>query len=267
MRSIDYLKRDVPADAFEGTAEYYSRYSIPYPKVLIGDLIKRTGSGGDGKLLDIVSGPGRLTIPLAPFFSCVIANDRDAEMVAVGKSEAEKQGFSNIEWVIGRAEELEIEPNSVDLITIGEALHRLDQSLILDLVKQWLKPGAYIAIPGLYNIWRGNEIWHKKVAEIIDKWTGYHENVYQWEYRDYELFLKDKGFLNCGSHSFEFPNHASIDSIIGYLYSTSRCSKKALGANTEEFETEIKAELMKINKSGMFYENVRCGYDLGRKPF
>jgi len=266
MSSIEYLKPSYPPDAFEGTAVYYSRFRIPYPLVLIEDLINRTSPPQQSTLLDIACGPGRVTIPLAPYFSKVLANDIEPEMVAAGKSEAEKNGISNIVWITGTAEELKMESNSIDLITISEAFHRLDQSLILDLAHSWLKPGGHIALIGMYSIWRGREVWHKRVTEIIEKWTAYPSGNNISEFRDYKLLLSDKGFNNCRDYSFEFPHYCNIESIIGYLYSTSRCSKKVLGDKADEFESDLKAELNKIDENGVFFENVRCGYTLGKKP-
>jgi SAM-dependent methyltransferase len=263
---LEYLKPNYPKDAFEGTADYYLRYRIPYPPALIDNLIENVNLSTSGVLLDLACGPGRLTIPLARSFSKVIAIDIDPGMVAVGKDDAKEQGINNIEWFIGRAEELELEPNSVDLITMGDAFHRLDQSLILDQANRWLKPGANAAIVGMYSIWRGNEEWHKLVSEIIDKWTPLPPVLNISEYRDYGLLLKDKGFTDTGTQSFEFPNHCTIDSIVGYLYSTSRCSKKILGNNASEFEAELRSELIKLNEHGVFSENIKCGYTIGKKP-
>jgi ubiquinone/menaquinone biosynthesis C-methylase UbiE len=219
-----------------------------------------------GTLLDLASGPGRVAIALAPFFSRVIANDLDAGMVAVGKTKSNESKV-NIEWIAGKAEELKIELNSIDLITISDAFHRVDQSLILDLAKSWLKPGAYIVLMGMYTVWQGNEFWSKHIREIINKWTSRLLVNKKLEFLDYLIMLKDKGFTNCSTYSFEFPHYFTVDSIIGYLYSTSICRKKNLGVDAEEFEAEIRSELLKINKNDAFFENVKCGYDIGRKPF
>src|SRR4030095_8624232 len=248
---VQYLKPDFSPDAFEGTADYYSRYRIPYPKVLFKDLVKHITLSPQSRLLDLASGPGRVAIHLAPFFSIVLANDLDMEMSAVGRRDAEKNQVYNIDWLIGRAEELKIEPGSIDLITIGEAFHRLDQSLILDLAQLWLKPGACIAIIGMYSIWQGNEAWHKCVMDIIDKWTPHlfgHINI--TEFQEYSLLLKDNGFIECSSYPYEFPNYCTVDSVIRYLYSTSRCKKKTLGDNCAAFEAELRNKLLKIDKNG-----------------
>ena len=265
MNSVEYLKPNYPKDAFEGTADYYSRFRVPYPHVLIDNLIEQVKPPQNGILLDLACGPGRLTFPLARYFNKVIAVDIDPGMIAVGKDEANKQGINNIEWFTGRAEEVEIELNSVDLMTMGDAFHRLDQSLILDLANKWLKPGGHAAIVGMYAIWRGNEDWHKLVSEIIGKWTPLPPVLNFSEFRDYGLMLIDKGFTDISRESFEVKNQCTIDSIIGYLYSTSRCSKKILGNKASDFEAELRAELFKLNEKGVFSENIKCGYTIGKK--
>lgn len=262
---MEYLKPNYPKDAFEGTADYYSRFRVPYPQVLIDNLIEQVKPPLNGSLIDLGCGPGRLTFPLARYFNKVIAADIDPGMIDVGKYEANKQGINNIEWFTGRAEEVAIELNSVDLVTMGDAFHRLDQSLILDLANKWLKPGGYAAIVGMYAIWRGNEEWHRIVSGIIGKWTPLPPVLNTSEFRDYGLMLEDKGFTNIVNESFEFKNQCTVDSIIGYLYSTSRCSKRILGNNSSDFEAELRAELLKLNELGVFSENIKCGYTIGKK--
>lgn len=265
MSRLEYLKPNYPNDAFEGTAKYYSSFRVPYPQILIDSLIKQVNPPNNGILLDLACGPGRLTLPLARYFKSVIAIDIDPGMIAVGRDEAKKQGFNDIEWFTGKAEEVEIKMNTVDLVAMGDAFHRLDQSLILDLANMWLKPGGYVVIVGMYAIWRGNEDWHKLVSEIIEKWTPLPPVLKISEFRDYGLMLIDKGFTNISRESFDVQNQCTIDSIIGYLYSTSRCSKKILGNNTSDFEAELRAELSKLNGEGVFSENIKCGYTIGKK--
>jgi SAM-dependent methyltransferase len=56
-------------DLYQGTAEYYDRYRLPYPQALIEDLIARTGVCGQGRLLDLACGTGRLP-PARPRPGC-----------------------------------------------------------------------------------------------------------------------------------------------------------------------------------------------------
>jgi SAM-dependent methyltransferase len=263
-----YSKAGYPADAFAGTAGYYARYRVPYPQVLVDDLIKRAEIPPDAKLLDIASGPGRIAIRFAPLFSKVFANDVDSEMITVGKNLAKEYNVNNIEWHLGKAEELNFKSNSIDLITIGEAFHRLDQNLIANLSLQWLNPGGHIAIIGCYSVFSGNESWQNIITEIVSKWTSHDFSgpTSNREPTHYKHVLQDIGFIDCDSYSFFYPYYWTIESIIGCLYSTSVCSKKVLGDKAAGFESDIKAALMKINARGRYFENMQCGYTIGRKP-
>src|SRR5437899_4324455 len=81
MNRVAYVKPDFPVDAFAGTATYYVRYRVPYPAGLLKDLTARTGITGEGRLLDLACGPGRIALALVSSFREVWAIDREAEMV------------------------------------------------------------------------------------------------------------------------------------------------------------------------------------------
>ena len=113
-----------PADAFAGAARYYAQYRVPYPQEMIDDLRMRAGITGRGRLLDLGCGPGRVALPLSPYFSEVWAIDREPEMIEVGREEAGRLGTTNLRWMVGRAEDLMAPPGSFELITAGEAWYR-----------------------------------------------------------------------------------------------------------------------------------------------
>ena len=108
---------------FTGTVEHYARYRPPYPPVLIQHVV---GSAGHhGCLLDVACGPGRLTMSLSAHFDSVVAVDAEQEMIAVAKREA--RGVGVVEWVVGNIEEQRFAEHRFDLMTVGEAFHRVDQ--------------------------------------------------------------------------------------------------------------------------------------------
>jgi SAM-dependent methyltransferase len=219
-----------PVDAFAGTAECYARYRPPYPRALLDDLLTRAGVSGEGRLLDLACGPGRIATPLAASFAEVWAVDLEPEMIAEGRVIAERQGLTNITWVIGKAEDLEAESASFELIVIGEAFHRLDQPLVAAKALTWLGPGCCIATMGCHGIMSGTEPWQRTVAETVCRWT---EGGSGGDPADAKLargpehcerVLRDAGFVDVASYSFVQPHDWTIESYLGYLYSTSFCS-------------------------------------------
>jgi len=274
MDRVEYVKPSFPVDAFAGTAIFYARYRVAYPKALIDDLLKRTGILGDGRLLDLACGPGRIAIPLASSFRDVWAVDLEPEMIEVGQKESKERGVGNIKWMVGKAEDLEAEPASFQLITIGEAFHRMDQQVITKRALRWLAPGCCLVTMGCNNMIGGTEPWQRIVADTVRKWTnpksasagnlsrpksgcGPHHD---------ELVLQDAGFEDVSNYSFIHPQDWTVESIIGNLYSTSFCSKKVLRDKVGAFETDLKDALIAYEPDGRYRENMRCGYTLGRKP-
>ena len=173
MDEARFLKPNFPMDAFATTVEDYVRYRLPYPAALVRDLLARTGATGSGQLLDLACGPGRASLPLAGSFKEIWAIDLEPRMVEAGRRLASERGIANVRWLTGRAEDLEAPPGYFDLITIGEAFHRLDQKLIAEKCLYWLSPGGFLATIGSYTLLGGGAPWQRVIAEVVKKWTGF----------------------------------------------------------------------------------------------
>ncbi len=261
-------------DAFAGAAAAYARYRPPYPKALFGDLITRAVVGPRGGLLDLACGPGRVALDLAASFETVWAIDLEPEMVEVGKREAARRRVRNITWIVGRAEDLAAPSGAFDLITIGEAFHRLDQTLVAQKALGWLKPGGGLATLGSEGMLAGRGAWQATVAQVAHRWMAraFPEGWAvaclgaQMGPGDYERVLRGAGFIDVESRPFEEPREWTFEEIRGYLQSTSVCSKRALGIDFEAFEAELRVALFEHAESPTFHETLSWGYTLGRKP-
>ena len=271
VRTIDF---EMPPKLFAGTAESYARYRVPYPHKLLDDLRHRAGITGEGRLLDLACGPGRVTVPLATYFSEVWAVDQEPEMTEVGRMQANRQGLSNIHWLVGRAEEVEAAPGSFELITIGEAFHRLDQRLIAERATAWLAPGRCLATLGCFSLMQGREPWHDILRAVGWQWMD-HDSTTQptstppspqprGADQDREV-LTAVGFEYVGAYNFPHPYVWTPDSILGNLHSTSKFSRRLLGDKTERFDADVRRALLAYDASGRYPETLRFGYSLFRK--
>jgi SAM-dependent methyltransferase len=265
---------NLAVDAFVGTSAYYVRYRIPNPKSLLSDLIRRSGVTGQGRLLDLACGPGRVTLALASHFDKVKAVDVEPEMIDAGKREAARRGVKNVSWATERAEDFESPPGSYALITIGDAFHRLDQRLVAKKALLWLEPGRCLAILGSYSIFSRSEPWQRSVVDVVRRWS----RRFQIDRAgpgaqgpadgpDHDTpVLREAGFNEVESHAFIEPHEWTLEGILGFLYSTSVCSKAALAGSTERFEEDLKAALLAHDPRGKYRENIQWGYTLARKP-
>jgi SAM-dependent methyltransferase len=259
---------------FQGTAYYYAKYRLPYPQKLVDDLRVRTKITGKGQLLDLACGTGRVALSLFPYFNEVWAVDCEPEMIAVGSAIAKQQRIENFHWITSKAEELEISPESLELITIGEAFHRLNQPLIIKRSLEWLIPGYYIATMGCYGITRGIEAWQVILRQVIREWTSEksvansktQQKLIQMRGANHEQKMFEAfGFRDIKTYEFSYPYTWTLDSIIGNLYSTSNYSKQLLG-NKKEFEAHLKSALLAYNLEGYYPQIVSFYYTLAKKP-
>jgi SAM-dependent methyltransferase len=192
-------------------------------------------------------------------------------MVEVGREEARRRGADNVTWIVGRAEDLDAPAAAYDLITVGEAFHRLDQALIVQRALGWLKPGGCFVTLGSRGILDGAEPWQILAARIARRWSarafpgGWSAGADAGP-QHVSRTLHDAGFTDVTSRSFVEAHEWTIEAIAGYLQSTSVCSRKTLGGDFTAFDTDLRASLLAEAASGIFRENLDFGYILGRKP-
>lgn len=250
---------------FTGTAAYCARYRPPYPDQLLADLRARAGTTGHGTLLDLACGPGRVAIPMAPHFGQVLAIDAEAEMIAVGEAAAQQRGIANVGWRVTRAEDLQLASGSIELITIGEAFHRLDQTRILDQALVWLQPGGALATLGGEPIWRGAERWQGALVDVVNRWTeGALGDPAASPWGGPVDRLRTAGFV-VQEDELVVEQTWTCDSIMGFLFSTSIASRPRLGDRAGRLATALRQTLLGIEPRDQFVAKQRFGFTLGRK--
>ena len=267
---VEYQNPNYPADTFSGTAGYYARFRLPYPDALIEQLLaERRGASREETLLDLACGPGRLAIPLAPFFHDVTAVDLEPEMIEQARQDALRQGVTNVLWRVGKVEDLEIPPQSLAMITIGEAFHRVDQKRVLENGRRWLRSGGTFVVLGGTGNFEQALPWQRAAADVVRKWTGLQNGPYvstsfiAGTVKQCEDQMNDRGFENVASHRFPIRHTWTKEALVGYLFSTSFCSRRALGDNADAFAADMVDSLFKFGSS--FEEEWVFGCTIGSK--
>jgi SAM-dependent methyltransferase len=250
---------------FTGTAHDYASYRPPYPQALLSHLRNAAGTTGHGVLVDLACGPGRIAIPLATHFRRVVAIDVEPEMIAVGHQRASRSGISTIDWHVLPAEQLHLAPASVELVTIGEAFHRLDHIRILELVSDWLIPGGCLATLGGESIWSGREPWKQIVVAVANRWTSItlaEPTAEQW---GGPLDTLIAAGWQATEYQMSVETVWTTDAIVGFMRSTSFASRNVLGDKAAQFEAELRRELRAFAPDDRFPASQRFGYTLATR--
>src|SRR6266436_6818054 len=92
---------------------------------------------------DLGSGEGLLSELLARRAKKVIAVDNSEKMVTFGANKAKKNGLKNLEFRLGDLENPPIDPGSVDLVILSQALHHAaDPARAVQSAYKILRPGG-----------------------------------------------------------------------------------------------------------------------------
>jgi SAM-dependent methyltransferase len=261
------------SDLYKSTARYYHSYRVPYPATLIDDLAIRADLSGSGRLLDLACGPGRATFALSEHFAGVLAIDQEEESISYAKALAAERGAAHIEWRTGRAEDLDV-AGQFELVTIGDAFHRLDRRRIASLAAQWLQPNGHIALLWTSMPWQGPAPWQKAAMDLVVHWmqvTGSRDNIppdlaESLTQAPNLTVLADAGLAAIGSYEFTAPHAWTLEALAGFAHSTSILSRPALGDQVQAFESDLRDRLLAAEPTGNFEESVSFAYDLAIKP-
>lgn len=132
---------------------------------------------------DLGSGEGLLSELLALRCRKVIAVDNSEKIIAFGASKARKSGLKNLEFRLGDLENPPIEPASVDLVVLSQALHHAENpERALASAYRILKPGGQLLLLDLRH--------HpfEKARDLYgDRWLGFTES-------DLTRWLDNSGF-------------------------------------------------------------------------
>lgn len=258
-------------DLYKGTAAYYDRYRPPYPEALFADLRSRVPVSGDGRLLDLACGTGQIAFPMSGAFRETVAIDAEPETIAFAAEKAGRLGATGIRWAVGAAESPPIH-GQFEIIAIGTAFHRLDRPAVARRMRELVTDTGALAL-----LWSpvpsdGDEPWQQELRQIIVDWlrrSASEDRLPQgWQaalaaYTDRQV-LEEAGFTYGGRWEFTRADTWTVDSLIGFMYSTSILSRAALGDSLAGFETDLARRLSPLSTDGTFSHTVTCSYELAR---
>ncbi len=132
---------------------------------------------------DLGAGEGLLSELLARRCRKVIAVDNSEKIVAFGAAKAKKNNLKNLEFRLGDLQNPPVDPNSIDLAVLSQALHHAeDPAKAISAVYKILKTGGQIMILDLmkHNFEEAHELYG-------DRWLGFAES-------DLHRWLENAGF-------------------------------------------------------------------------
>ncbi len=130
-------------DHFSTQSAAYAEFRPVYPTALFDFIFEKT----EGRRLawDAGTGSGQVARVLAQRFEKVVATDISENQLAHAAQ------LENIEYRLERAEKTSLADRSVDLVTVGQAIHWFDFEAFFAEIRRSARPGATVAVFGYGN--------------------------------------------------------------------------------------------------------------------
>lgn len=221
-------------DYFSAQSDAYARYRPEYPEELYRFLLGLVPSRQ--KAWDCATGNGQVAVRLAQYFETVFATDASEAQISHAKH------LPNIQYRVATAENSGLPSESVQLITVGQALHWFNFDAFYKEARRVAADNALLAVWG-YELCEINPeidaVFMRYYRDILSPFwppeREYVEKRYQtlpFPFTD----LKVPGFFLYLKHNLE--------GFIGYLSSWSATQKylKQVGKNPLEL---IESDLIK----------------------
>lgn len=203
------------SDYFSRQAIDYARYRPTYPAELFTWLVSQVGRTASA--WDCACGNGQATSMLAEHFLRVVATDISAQQLA------QAPNLPNVTWRVAPAHDSGLPDQSMDLITVAQALHWFDLDKFYAEVRRTLVPDGIVAVWSYAKM----RIHNKRIAAVLE---DFYTNVIG------PYWPPERKFVENGYRDLAFPFELitapvftmrakwTLDQLMGYIRSWSATS-------------------------------------------
>ena len=219
-------------DHFSGHAGDYARYRPKYPSQLyqfIAGICRE-----HDRAWDCASGNGQAAIGLANYFDRVIASDASSQQVQ--SAEAHKR----VKFIVAPAEESGLPDNSIDVVTVAQALHWFDIDAFFREAARVLKPDGVLCI-WAYEHCRVDETIDpiiNNIFQVVEEHWPPERDIVESRYRDVQF-----PWPLLDVPEFAMTANWSVEDILGYFgtWSATRRYQAKIGSHPiEPFSAELR---------------------------
>ncbi len=248
-------------ELFSGTYEYYAKYRPSIPEEVINIIIKHFDIKPNDRILDLGCGTGQVALVMEGKCGEMVCLDSDPEMLKQAKK-ATKDSQIKLTWVNRGSQDLGKAKENLGIFkiaTICRAFHWMNQKQVLEDLDALIDENGGIAIFGDGSFWTGREEWQQAVKRVVQKYLGKERRAGRDTFKEleepWEKIIARSSFKFVKTQPVSIVRNWDVESIIGYLFSTSFAAPDHFGNQVNAFKRDTKEALLVINPKGIFQEN------------
>ena len=255
---------------FQGTAEFYRRHRSGVPADVAAVLVDAAPQRRPRSLLDIGTGTGFVVEALLASFEDIIGIDVDPDLLQVALNSVQPLSGQRLQFVESSAEQFQPADDwRADLVTICRTFHWLDRPAVLARLDRYVAADGLVAIFGDNSIWAANAPWKSEIKTVLAEFLGEQRRAGDGTYqrpRPYTDDLKESAFSSWTEVRVPVRRERTLDSVIGYLHSTSFAAPRLFGDRMKEFDQALRERLAAHATDEVLVDQNEFNILLARRP-
>jgi SAM-dependent methyltransferase len=253
---------------FATTVALYEDLRPPYPPAFFATVAGELDLSKQHVLIDLGTGPGLLALGFAPYVGRITGVDPEPEMLAAARAAAARQGQA-LQLIESRAEDLGADIGRFDLVTIGRALHWMDEAALSSLFERLVAAGGVVAVCASFSAQDGRNAWLEAYTKARRAWSD--ERLWLESrsggrvHRELATVLVGTGFHAAETIRVETTHEVSVEYLARRVLTFSSSSPGALGDRVDAMLADVEGRLAPFARGGMITEIVVSTAQLARR--
>ena len=245
---------------FRGAHKYYAKYRPGIPGEVIDIIVKHFNIGLNDRILDIGCGTGQIALAMEGRCGEMVCLDPDPEMLKQAKKSTKSSNLK-LAWIDQDSKDLQAIKPKIGIFkvaTICRAFHWMDQKQVLRDLNDLIEEDGGIAVFGDRSFWTGSEEWQQATKKVVQKYLGEErragDKTFKQSDERWEDIIASSHFRFVETRQAPITRSWNVESIIGWLFSSSFARPDYFGNQLFAFKRDIKNTLLSLNPSGVFQE-------------